>query len=364
MSTTDSEFYTLFPLGPDDARVTQYPGNVLPVLSHGDITVGVTQHLQRAFSRWGKSKGLSGVDLTVRILEQFDNPDVEAWVRGSREELEALPIDQFFTLFRAQFLPAHWERAYARAARQCHAPHQPFAKWVSNIKAANACLVGTPFHKDDATLLAHFREAMDESFQNHYATFVARENLDALTNLTDWLRRVKIIASTYEKMISSQNASWFNGMIQAGSTSAVTHNPLPLISRISAAVPTVPSHQHYNSTSSTSTPRPYSSSSLSATSTPRNYPPLMALYDQLPLHVPRPPALTRSSKDYLLKHKGCFRCRDIYVNHRATECDMVRNIRSSNWERTLSEAELESRRRSWENRRKVVSAPVYERELV
>lgn len=51
MSTTDSEFYTLFPLGPDDARVTQYPGNVLPVLSHGDITVGVTQHLQRAFSR-------------------------------------------------------------------------------------------------------------------------------------------------------------------------------------------------------------------------------------------------------------------------------------------------------------------------
>ncbi|EKM77909.1 hypothetical protein AGABI1DRAFT_129699 [Agaricus bisporus var. burnettii JB137-S8] len=152
-------------------------------------------------------------------------------------------------------------------------------------------------------------------------------------------------------MISSQNASWFNGMIQAGSTSAVTHNPLPLISRISAAVPTVPSHQHYNSTSSTSTPRPYSSSSLSATSTPRNYPPLMALYDQLPLHVPRPPALTRSSKDYLLKHKGCFRCRDIYVNHRATECDMVRNIRSSNWERTLSEAELESRRRSWENRR-------------
>ncbi|XP_006462325.1 hypothetical protein AGABI2DRAFT_119174 [Agaricus bisporus var. bisporus H97] len=126
-------------------------------------------------------------------------------------------------------------------------------------------------------------------------------------------------------MTLSQNATWFNGMIQAGSTSAVTHNPLPLISHISAAVPTVLSQLHYNSTSSTSTPRPYSSSNL---------------------------------PDYLLKHKGCFRCRDIYVNHHVTECDMARNIHSSNWERTLSEAELESRRRSWENCRKVVSAPV------
>jgi hypothetical protein len=167
-------------------------------------------------------------------------------------------------------LPAGWEGDYAYNVLE-RQEDSNFSGWVSRVKSANSCLLDTTYHKDEAFILRHFCEGMSAPFRCCYCKFCLTENLDNIANLKEWICRVTTLADGFEADRALRRAPGSNNG-PPSLLEQMTPHRVPFSSATSAP-------PHYRSNQ----PTPSSSHS---------YPSLMALYDQLPSWVPRPPPLT------------------------------------------------------------------------
>ncbi|KAF7783245.1 hypothetical protein Agabi119p4_2621 [Agaricus bisporus var. burnettii] len=377
----DSSAY--IPYEDQDSRVFVGNGLVPPVLTPGVYSIRSHLNLNRANERFFENKEIPEDHKVRRVLRQQNHPDIASYTEVHRDALLLLPYAAYMKRISDVFLPPHWEDDYRFTLTQRQGD-MAFSAWTTSLKTTNNCLTGSPNHYSDDDLRRHFRVAMNETLRDRYLEYCKNVDLELVTNLDEWIRQVNLLAIPLERRRQVDGANWGRNMAAAGNTPSsgsggsllnrVTprHLPGPTSYQSSpyqsrAASQSVNRFSAPSSAMATSGSYPSSGSTMSRPANSRSYPPLMSIYNALPSHLARPPPLTDNWKRYLLRNKGCFRCRKIFVHHLSSDCDMERNINPRNWSRMLSDDECAPLLRAWQDRRREnqrVAAVVAEPEIV
>ncbi|KAJ7223771.1 hypothetical protein C8J57DRAFT_1506947 [Mycena rebaudengoi] len=275
----------------DYATVTA-PTSKLPTLSAGEVTPTVAAEFEFACKNYFSTKGIEDAKHVATILGCFQDVHVQGWLRpdAEHERVSKLTFSVFMAEFRERFLHPNWESITRTQLMQCRMKaEETFEKYHTRIVSIHSLLIGTSSQLDD-TRLRHTIEGNMVADLQHRHNHDSAAKAIAADKLSDWIARVKVLDRDRRANIEDiqheleiiRKAEKRKAEGEGGGKSKKSNN------------------EHRSNSSSTAN----GSGSSSSTSTARE----------------RCPTLTTVERELLNKHRGCTKCRQPYVNHKAVTC--------------------------------------------
>lgn len=291
------------------AEVTQISVSHAPIIGRGSIGPRQLDAFEYSAKRFFSHKSIKEEERVEKVMYNIDSSDVRAWVRENEEELKALTFSMFMARLRSLVLATDWAWEVAPELTLKQREDENFREWANNLREANDTLSTYPrFYIVPAKLRDHLLLHCQDDLRREYTLWNKDDCLDDIKDFHVWLRAVSDLDTVLKARKDQLSKHLANSIAQSTKNhfKNVTNTP---------------------KTSDTNYPAPGRSdgNAKGSTNTPGQTSARVYVY-----------ALTSDERAILDQHSGCYRCRRLYVGHRARECP--------EGEKPLTLAEYETRK--------------------
>ncbi|KAH7904200.1 hypothetical protein BJ138DRAFT_1019457, partial [Hygrophoropsis aurantiaca] len=262
------------------AAVEQSAPSKPPTLTPGDISPAVARNWDMACRTYFMHKRINAEDQVKMIAFGMLDPRLQNWYITNSEQLDVLSFPDYLKEFKSTWLETHWDVKIRRKLLSSKQSSRSFYEWAIDLQTQNALLHGSPSFLSDEQLLHQLEANMNDDL----STDVLHANMEGEPTLKGWIEWVKRLDDKRREQSSRQ---------------------------LRIAEEAIKSNRRVKDITNTSyKPRYNVSSSSVATSASSSTTPA----------TPRLPPLTQAERDLLAQNKGCFKCRKLFVDHRAKDC--------------------------------------------
>jgi len=254
---------------PGLAMVTHENPTKIPLLSVGQITPEIISDWADCCRQYFEIKNIAEASQVVHAAAGLKNPLHRNWYSVNSATLKILSFDEFLARFRHETLPLHWEENVRVQMMQSRQGARPFSEWATNIRIKNTVLRGTASALDDGKMKYLLEAGMNEGLRNLYA----QKTIRSINVLKDWLQAVETLDG--ERLLQEREIARQVSLYQRGD-----------------------GHQRQ--------------ATLPLGERNRN---VLATGDR-----DRLPPLTETEKKLLSENKGCYKCRQVFVDHMSKNC--------------------------------------------
>lgn len=251
------------------------PKNV-PCLTPGTVTPEIMVSWFSACNTHFINRKTTDGDKVAAVIGGLQDPLIKAWYEPDFERLQKLSWADFQDEFKREFLPRNWEdKIETKLFAMRQGDGDAFRDFSNKIENLNLVLRGTTLHLDDEGLIRQVKVAMCSDLRG---TVQSTTSLQTIKKYRQWKEEVAVLdekrMNDRDRIIKllTDNRSITNRVTTGGSRS---NNPM--------------TQNRGGSSSSSST-------------------------------APRLPKLTDAEKTLLGRHEGCFKCRQFYAGHLASQC--------------------------------------------
>ncbi|KAF8166161.1 hypothetical protein BJ912DRAFT_1003110 [Pholiota molesta] len=245
-----------------------------PILTPGDISAKILVDLGDAHNEFFIAKDITEAEKVKKVLGGFKDVHIRDWIACERDRLIALSYKDFMAEVKANYLPADWEeQTRSQLLGMRMSKDAKFWDWCQEVRALNIVLRGSDSHLNETAL----RNQLEAALEANLRTYCFREKINKVTVLKDWVLAVK---AADEKLKDDRKRA--RELVSEESQRNAKRPALANTSR-----------------SNVNNNRPGSSSDAV---------------------VPRPPKLEDDERALLVKHNGCFCCRQFNQNHSGHNC--------------------------------------------
>ena len=279
---------------PTAATVEAQNQKVPPILTPGKVTPEVLHRWEKSCKTYFRVKSVSAKKQVESVLSQLQEPRLEAWVEAKEEELKSLDFASFMDKLRDRALIRDWDRKIKLEMLATKQGDTPFLDWAYGLVNRNELLKGRPCYFSEEALCELFRNTMDHSLELRMRKIAFGGDAE----IRDWIEEVGLEA----ELLADQRAAsrdWRREDQQPRGRGGSSGRALG--ARIEGT--------------GSMGPRPTASSS----------------------GLPR---LTAAERTLILDHQGCFKCRQLYVDHIGANCP--NGFPPANTYKTLTPAYAES----------------------
>ncbi|KAG6837484.1 hypothetical protein H0H93_009027 [Arthromyces matolae] len=154
-----------------------------PLVGPGRLT-----QLKKGAKRYCSSKSIPAAEQVAKIINNFKDDTVSAWILVNEAELITLSLKDFFTRLRSKFLSNKWHLEYSKVL---YAPQgdRPFSVYCKAVWEANNLLAPkTDIHMNNGCLCALMRANMCEELSASYNVMNGNTpgTLDNIKNIDTW----------------------------------------------------------------------------------------------------------------------------------------------------------------------------------
>ena len=260
------------------ATVEDHNLKVAPTLTPGKITPEVLHRWERSCKEYFRVKNVSEKKKVESVLSRLQDFRIADWAEANEATLVALNFKAFMDELRGEALEKDWDRKIKLSILASKQEERPFHEWAYEILNRNALLRGRPHHFSDGSLRETLENNMDQGLELRARKIV----LEAEASLRDWIEAVKAegeFVAREREMAKEVARELYRRELKGAAKS--TSSGRTMGTRVDNTVAAMP-----RSTASSS-----------------------AL-----------PKLTPSERSLIFDHQGCFKCRQLYVDHKGANC--------------------------------------------
>ena len=261
---------------------TQNP-RVPPTLTAGRVTPEVLYRWERACKEYFRVERVAQDKQVESVLFRLQDLRIANWVEANEATLTALGFPEFMDQLREMALGEGWDRKIKLSMLASKQGERPFHEWVREMKAQNALLRGRSHHFSDMAL----RETLEINMDQRLELRARRIATGPTTSLREWINAAKI----EDECVARERREMKEMMKE-------------MVKEIHKARDMAKRERRMRKP--TNTGRPNLQRVAGGSATQRANAVL--------------PKLTPAERSVLLEHQGCFKCRQLYVNHRSADC--------------------------------------------
>ncbi|KAJ7574075.1 hypothetical protein C8J56DRAFT_902710 [Mycena floridula] len=276
--------------------------NKLPLVTEGTFNIEVILQAKNAMEDHFGSKSTKPEDQVKQIYGCFQGVLPRTWINANKENLNGKTLDNFFDAFKRQHLPTDWD---------------VYSSLHHRLETKNAFLVGSDHHHDDGAIISILENGMLVELADRVE--LADPPLVKMT-LKIWEERVvKLDAERLAQLqlINQTIAQIEKNNKRPANTSQTYPNQCPFAT----------SSQNMNNNFSRTNSNTNTASSTASSSTNSSFPAHACTYTTASNKTHsvvyangKFEPLTDHDKDNLNTWKGCRKCRQILVDHKADNC--------------------------------------------
>jgi hypothetical protein len=256
------------------ATVDDQNPKIAPTLTSGKVTPEVLHRWEKACKEYFRVKSVAGEKQVESVLSRFQDFHIADWAEANDAILKDLDFAMFMGKLRERLLEKDWDRKIKLAILASKQGDRPFEEWACELMNRNALLRGRTGHFTEEALRESIQNNMDQGLEKR----IRRKIAEGLA-LHQWIEAVREEAEV---------VAWERELYRGEPKGRATSNRV-VGARIENTVPTMQ--------------RPAGGSSF------RPVPGFTAL-----------PKLTPAERSIIFDHQGCFKCRQLYVDHRGANC--------------------------------------------
>ncbi|KAJ7598002.1 hypothetical protein C8J56DRAFT_1042172 [Mycena floridula] len=269
--------------------------NKLPLVTEGTFNIEVILQAKNAMEDHFSSKSTKPEDQVKQIYGCFQGVLPRTWINANKENLNDKTLDDFFDAFKRQHLPTDRDVSIHRsiiALKQ--RSDEKFSDFSICVRTKNAFLVGSDHHHDDGAIISILENGM-------------------LVELADRVELadpplVKTTLKIWEERVNNKRPA---------NTSQTYPNQRPFAT---SSQNTNNNFSRTNSNTNTASSTASSSMNSSFPAHARTYTTASNKTHSVVYANGKFEPLTDHNKDNLNTWKGCRKCRQILVDHKADNC--------------------------------------------
>ena len=263
---------------PNVATVEARNPKVPPTLTAGKITPEALHRWERACKDHFRVKHVAENQQVESVLFRLEDLQLSNWIEANETVLTALKFPDFMDRLRDQVLEKDWDRKIKLSILDFKQGERIFSEWVYEIQTRNALLWGRPQHFSDAAL----RDTIENNMDPVLEVKIRRITFGPSVSLQEWVAAVAI----EDESVARERKALSDAVDKA--TKARDRE----------------AHRARGMTNITNTGRPAGQRDAGGASTQRAI-------------LPR---LTQAERSIIFDHQGCFKCRQLYVDHKGANC--------------------------------------------
>lgn len=217
------------------------------------------------------------------ILSRLQDLRTADWVEANEAALTALAFPDFMEKLRGEVLERDWDGKIKLSMLASKQGERPFHEWAYSVQTRNALLRGRPHRFNDGAL----RELLENNMDAGLELRIRRLALATTVPLRDWIETVRV----EDEFIAGERK-------EAKEMAREMARKILAEQRTLRSVTNVASNSVHpaggGGPSNSSTHRPSPTTAL--------------------------PRLAPAERAILFDHQGCFKCRQLYVDHKGANC--------------------------------------------
>ena len=263
------------------ATIDDHNPKVPPTLTPGRVTPEVLLRWERACKEYFRVKSIPEKKKVESILSRLQDVRTADWAEANEAVLKELSFSNFMEKLRAETLEKGWDRKIKLSILASKQGERPFYEWAYEIQTRNTLLRGRPGHFDGDAL----RETLEINMDPGLELRMRRMTIEDVS-LRDWIEAVKVEDEfmSREKEMAKEAAKEIYRAERAKAKDAGIGRP-----------PGFKNAAHPTPTTSSTVLRPMT-------------------------NTPALPKLTPAERTIIFDHQGCFKCRQLYVDHKGANC--------------------------------------------
>ena len=265
------------------ASVESHNPKIAPTLTPGKVTPEVLHQWERACKEFFRIKGIAKENQVESVLSRLQDLRTADWVEANEAVLTALAFPDFMERLRGEVLERDWDRKIKLSVLASKQGERPFHEWANGMQTRNALLRGRPHHFNDEAL----REVLENNMDTGLELRIRRIALATTVPLREWIETVRV-----------------EDEFLAGERKETKEMARKMARKILAEQRTLRGITNIASGST----RPVG---VGGPNNPAA---------QRPLPTAALPKLTPVERMILFDHQGCFKCRQLYVDHKGADC--------------------------------------------
>ena len=256
------------------ATVKDHNPKCPPTLTPGSITPEVLLQWERSCKEYFWVKDVTEEKKVGSVLARLQDLSIADWLDTNEERLKALEFSAFMDQLRERALEKDWDRKIYMSILSSKQGERTFHEWAYELQTRNALLRGSPYHFNEKAFRDRLQINMDPSLELR-----ARKLQEA--SLWRWIKEVEL-EDEFSRMEGERMRKTARGM----------------------------NRKEQNGTSNFNGGRATETGTNNAAPTTQRPAASMSVL----------PKLTPTERAIIIDHQGCFKCRRIYVCHRAASC--------------------------------------------
>ncbi|KAK7013372.1 hypothetical protein VNI00_019477 [Paramarasmius palmivorus] len=270
----------------------------IAILKHS-LTLRQWSQARHLFDIFCLQKGISSEDEKKDYwLAAFHHEDSMSYILTNAAHLKALSWSEMINEMCDEMVGIDWgltEYSVIAGLKQADVKGKLFKAYWSDLRARNAALAGTPYHRKDEELKLLAQQGMTEDFR----TWLEGQAIKPTLPCAEWSKLVLEKEPTFVKHIASELARW-KAFESSRKPSTLSSSSQFNSNAARAQKKDAPTRDTNNGR------RGASSSADTSKQLPSGHWPIGTL--------------TQDEKSRLASVDGCFRCRTCWSSHKASEC--------------------------------------------
>ncbi|KAJ2911419.1 hypothetical protein MD484_g8995, partial [Candolleomyces efflorescens] len=271
-----------------------------PSLGQGRLGRDVGVEFRDACEAYFLTKEVPDDKKVIKILGSFKDFKHKQWIKLKRTELVKNTWEDFIDSFLDRWTEKHWDMNLSDKLSTFAQGTAHFYEWAQDYRAQAAHLTGTPYEMDEKHVKDQISALMDPRLRLRTK---ADPKFTAIKDFDDWLDAVN---DEYELYMADLHAA--AEFLRAQQADSQPYKKQKLSHNTNTA----------SSTASTSIP-------LADANTNRRH----------------CPSLTKEERTLLENNRGCFNCREFFVNHRRDTC---KTFPAAAGYKTLTQADVDAKK--------------------
>ena len=248
------------------------------------MIVTFTDGWERSCKVYFRQKNVTDKKKVESILYRLLDFRIADWVEANEAQLKALDFLTFMGKLQAEVLEKDWDCKIKLEILASKQGERPFHEWAYRLLTRNALLHGRLCHFDDVSL----RETLENNMDSGLELQMQRTPVDIGAPLWDWIEAVKVEDEfvAREREMAKVVAKEIYRVEQRGVRPLVGGRPMGM----------------------------RSTANTMASGSGVQQPPLVSM------NGPALPKLTPAERAIIFEHQGCFKCHQLYVDHKGVNC--------------------------------------------
>ena len=266
------------------ATVEDSNPKVAPTLTPGKVTPEVLHQWECLCKEYFRQKNITDKKKVESILSRLLDFRIADWAEANEAQLKVLDFLTFMGKLQVEALEKDWDRKIKLEILASKQGERPFHEWAYGLLTRNTLLRGRPCHFDDVAL----RKTIENNMDSGLKLRMRRTPVGIDAPLRDWIKAVKVedeFVAREQEMAKAVMKEIYRAE-QQGVRPLVGGRPTGI----------------------------QSATNTMATGSAMQRPPLASM------NGPALPKLTPAERAIIFNHQGCFKCHQLYVDHKGANC--------------------------------------------